>query len=116
MIKVVALLARKPGLSMVEFIDYYENSHSRLVRSLTPQLVEYRRNYLDHQSKLAAPRTPDVDFDVITELWFADRAAYDEMTANHTRPEVRKVIDADEKNFLDQTVSRMYVVEVRESE
>lgn len=47
MIKAVALLARKPGLSHADFVAYYEDNHSKLIRRLLPQIREYRRNYLD---------------------------------------------------------------------
>ena len=115
MIKAVALLARKPELTHAEFVDYYESRHSKLIRSLMPQIVEYRRNYLDRDSVRRPDGADEPDFDVITELVFADRAGYDAMLAAHSRPEVAKAIAADEENFLDRSRTRMYLVEVHES-
>ena len=57
---------------------------------------------------MAAP-----DFDVVTELWFADRAADEAMLAAHARPEVGGAIAADEENFLDRSKTRFFVVEER---
>lgn len=115
MIKAVALLARKPGISHAEFVDYYENHHSKLIRRLLPQIDEYRRNYLDWDSAVGAPDAAAPDFDVITEFTFASREAYDAMLATDALPEVRAAIAADEENFLDRSRSRMYLVDARES-
>ena len=115
MIKAVALLARKPELTHAEFVEYYENNHAELIRSLLPQIGEYRRNYLDRGNMLGAAGAPDPDFDVISEFVFADREAYEAMIATHARPEVAAAIEADEEKFLDRSRNRMYIVEVHES-
>lgn len=115
MIKAVALLARKPELTHAEFVDYYENNHAKLIRNLLPQIVEYRRNYLDRGTAIGADGAADPDFDVISEFVFADRAGYDAMLATHAQPEVAAAIEADEENFLDRSRTRMYVVDVRAS-
>lgn len=113
--KAVALLARKPGLSHAEFVDYYENNHSKLIRSLLPQIVEYRRNYLDRSSAIGTDGAVDPDFDVISEFVFDDMSGYEGMLATHAQPEVAAAIAADEENFLDRSRIRMYVVDLRES-
>ncbi|WP_137724840.1 EthD domain-containing protein [Prescottella subtropica] len=113
MITAVALLARRPDLSHEQFVDYYENNHAKLIRSLLPQIRGYRRNYLDHGSRIGAADAPG--FDVISEFVFDDRAAYDDMPATHARPEVKAVIEADEENFLDRARTRMYLVDTRQS-
>jgi len=115
MIKAVAFLARKPELTHAEFVEYYENNHAELIRSLLPQIGEYRRNYLVRDSRLGADGAPDPDFDVVSEFVFADRAAYDDMLATHARPEVAAAIEADEEKFLDRSRNRMYIVETHES-
>jgi uncharacterized protein (TIGR02118 family) len=69
----VALLKRRSGMSMQEFIEYYEKRHAVLARELLPELRDYRRNYVMH----VGPRSNavDPDFDVITEMYFDDAAA-----------------------------------------
>lgn len=114
-IKAVALLARKPGSTHAEFAAYYENNHAKLIRRLLPQIIEYRRNYLDLDSLAGAPDAPTPDFDVITEFTFASRADYDAMLATHAQPEVKAAIEADEANFIDRSRSRMYLVDLHES-
>ncbi|WP_345346600.1 EthD domain-containing protein [Rhodococcus olei] len=113
MFKAIALLTRKPGLSRAEFIDYYERNHAPLITSLFPQIVEYRRNFVDLTDSLRAPGVPDPDFDVVTEMWFRDRAGYEEMLATHARPEVGEAVRRDELNFLDRTKTIQFVVDER---
>ena len=53
-IKVIAMLARKPGLSEQEFVGYYENRHAPLILSIAPQIRDYRRNYLQREGAILA--------------------------------------------------------------
>jgi uncharacterized protein (TIGR02118 family) len=78
MIKLIALLKRKPGLSRQEFADRWLNDHIKL-SSKMPGLLGYRVNIaIDHQ--------PDGDgvepiYDGTAELWWdsieAMEAAFD---------------------------------------
>ncbi|OYD66839.1 EthD domain-containing protein [Rhodococcus sp. OK302] len=111
MFKAIALLTRKPGLTREEFIDYYENNHAPLIAKTFPQIIEYRRNFPDLTQVLRAEGTPDPQFDVITEMWFHDKAGYGDMLATHARPEIGNLIRADESNFLDQTKIIQFVVD-----
>jgi uncharacterized protein (TIGR02118 family) len=111
MYKVVALIKRKPGLSRAEFIDYYERSHAPLARKCFPQIVQYRRNFVDLTGAIMAPGAAQLDFDSVTEIWYRDHEAYDEMLSTHFMETVRETIESDERNFLDQTMTRMIKVE-----
>lgn len=115
MFKAIALLTRKPGLTREEFIDYYETNHAPLIVETFPQIIEYRRNFLDLTQVLRAGDTPDPHFDVMTEMWFHDAAGYNDMLATHARPEIGNRIRADEANFIDQTTIIQFVVDERES-
>lgn len=111
MYKSIALLKCKPGLTREQFVDYYENCHVPLVRSLLPEICGYRRNFIDPDGAFVGPACAERDYDVITEIWYADRAAYDSAMARHARPEIGGRISADEENFLDRSRIRMFVVE-----
>ena len=113
MFKCIALLKRKPSLSRGEFIDYYENKHSVLIKSLLPDILGYRRNFLDLDGTFVSPGAAPIDFDVITELWFADRAGYDRFLAKAAEPETARRIAEDEENVFDRSATRMFVVEER---
>ncbi len=111
-LKVVALLVRKPGLSRADFLNYYETRHVPLIqRSFTGHLVEYRRNFIEPDGAILGDAAGAADFDVVTEIWFKDRASYDAMLAMHAKTDVGKRIAEDEANFLDSSKTRFYVVE-----
>jgi hypothetical protein len=111
MYKVVALIKRKPDLSRAEFIDYYETNHAPLARKCFPQIVHYRRNFIDFDNAIIAPGVSAPDFDSITQIGYRDHEAYDEMLSTHFMDGVRETIETDERNFLDQTMTRMLKVE-----
>jgi len=113
--KSIALLRRRADLSRDAFIDYYERHHAPLILSLIPGIVDYRRNYGLFEGAFIFPGAAPIDFDVVTELWFADRAAYDAAMSVATREDVAARIAADEENFLDRSATRMFLVEERVS-
>jgi uncharacterized protein (TIGR02118 family) len=111
MFKVIALLSKKPGLSRDDFIEYYETKHVPLIRKLFPKIQEYRRNFLDLNGAIIAAETSAPDFDVVTEFWFADRAAYEDTLATYGGLPVGGTIRQDEENFLDRSKMRFIVVD-----
>lgn len=114
-VKLIALLKRKPGLSMEDFIAYYEEKHAPLVLRIVPFIMDYRRNYVQHESAIAAMDGQPGDCDVITEAWFETQADFDKFMAEGAKPENRALIVTDELNFLDRSSIRMFLVDERES-
>lgn len=110
-VKSIALLRKRADLSRDAFVDYYETRHAPLIRSLLPGIVDYRRNFTIFDGAFVSDGAAAFDFDVVTELWFADRAAYDAAMAVALSPEIAARIAADEANFLDRTGTRMFLVE-----
>jgi uncharacterized protein (TIGR02118 family) len=110
-IKLIAVLSKKPGLSRDDFINYYETGHVPLIRKMIPQLQEYRRNYVDPNGILVAPGMTAPDFDVVTEFWFADRAALEEALATYTATSAGEIIRRDEENFLDRGKMSFFIVD-----
>lgn len=110
MIKTIALLKSKPGMTREQFVDYYENRHAPFIRAMLSGIVDYRRNYIDLDDAHVFPGAAPVDFDVITEIRFADRAAYDEAMAVLAKPENWAALVADEENLFDRDKTRMFVV------
>jgi len=113
MFKCIALLKRKRELSREAFIEYYENNHAVLIHSLLPDILYYRRNFVDLNEAFVFPVAAPIDFDVITEIGFADRAAYDLLIAMAAAPEIARRIAEDEENLFDRTATRMLIVEER---
>ena len=75
MLKVFAFLTKREEIETRAFIEYYEKNHVPLVLSLAPTPTVYKRNYLLRGDEFN--REDDtIDFDVVTELVFADRDAF----------------------------------------
>jgi uncharacterized protein (TIGR02118 family) len=106
MFKVLAFLSKREGIETQEFIDYYENKHVPLICKLAPTPTVYKRRYVIE--KLTS-EGGTIDFDVVTELGFADRAAYLAWIAKLSR--AGEQVAADEAKFLDRSRTRAYVVE-----
>jgi uncharacterized protein (TIGR02118 family) len=87
--KAMAVMAKKPGLAKAEFIDYYENHHVPLIRSMF-DIAEYRRSYVDLTGAILAPEVAKPDFDVVTELWFKTQRDYEAMLAGPNDPRIAK--------------------------
>ncbi len=104
MFKVIILVVRKPGMSPEDFANHYETVHVPLVKRLVPQLVEYRRNFVQ-------PGTGEVDFDAVTEMWFRDRKGYEDLTALNADPVKGALLAEDAVKFMDAPKTRMFVVE-----
>jgi|SRR6056297_2689015 len=69
MIKLVALVTRKPGLSPEAFRDYWLDTHAPLAAAI-PGLRGYRINIAGD-----AGEQPPAPYDGSAELWFDDHAA-----------------------------------------
>jgi len=104
-LKLLAFIRAREDLSREAFIDHYENHHVPLVRRLLPMVGEYRRNYVDPDLTPGGNRT--VDYDVVTELGFADQTALDTFWETIRRPEVIAAIREDEAHFLQSDRTRL---------
>ncbi len=113
MVKTIAFLKRKAGLSRELFIDYYETRHVPLILSIAPQICEYRRNFLIEAGAIVAPGAAAPDFDVVTEIWYADRAAYADAMNSFTNAANAERIARDEENIFDRSQTRFFEVDER---
>jgi len=104
-LKLLAFIRAREDLSRNAFIDHYENHHVPLVRRLLPMVGEYRRNYVDPDLTVAGSQP--VDYDVVTELLFEDRAALDAFWQTIRRPDVIAAIREDEAKFLQSEKTRL---------
>ena len=115
MVKTIAFLKRKAGLSRELFIDYYEKHHVPLILSIAPQICEYRRNFLIEAGAIVAPGAAALDFDVVTEIWYADRSAYADAMTAFTNAANAERIARDEENIFDRSQTRFFEVDERHS-
>ena len=79
-------MKRKPGMSVEEFRDYYENRHVPLCLKYVQGVSRYIRRYLDPQPHAESGTNEKLPYDVITELWFDDEQAYQGTMAYISRP------------------------------
>lgn len=108
--KILLFMKRRPGMSVEAFRDYYETRHVKLCEKYTTGLSRYIRRFLDPIPNPAAGGREDLQFDVITELWFEDEAVF-RGTLNYlaTSPMPDEVIK-DEENLFDRPMSRIATV------
>jgi uncharacterized protein (TIGR02118 family) len=113
--KMVLMFKRKSGLTMEQFIEYYETKHAPFILSISSRCSVYRRNYVQN-SFLAAHAegaSNTADPDVITELHFRSQADFDAFFAACN--EKIDAIARDEQNFVDRTTIRGYLVSETDS-
>lgn len=114
MIKCIALIRRRAGLSHAAFRDYYENHHAPLAAPYLAAALRYERRYLEPDMLAhgtGATAAASGKFDCITELWFADRDTMNRTLAALATPAVAAVIVPDEERFVDRASIRFFVVE-----
>jgi hypothetical protein len=113
MVKMVFLLKRRPGMSRADFIQYYESHHARLGEKYVPNAVRYVRRFLE---PVPGPWSKPADeFDVMTELWFANKQEADLAMAHLSEPKIHDEIAADEKRLFDRSRSQVYLITEQES-
>ena len=108
MFKLIILAKRKPGMSMDQFRDYYEKRHAVLVRTMTPTMRRYRRNYLTPlDSALAAGDA--ASYDCVTEAWFDSEAAFQSSLQSLVADTQKTTALAkDEENLFDRSMIRIF--------
>jgi hypothetical protein len=106
-LKILAFLTKREDIETRAFIEHYENRHVPLICSLAPAPIVYKRNYLVRGDELNR-EDETIDFDVVTELAFADRDAYLAWSSAVGKGEQ---VGVDEQRFLDRSRTRAYVVE-----
>lgn len=110
MFKVFGFLTKKEDIETQAFIDHYETKHVPLICGLAPAPMVYKRNYLvrGDENNLEGD---GIDFDVVAELVFPDRAAFHAWSAAVGTGDAGRRVSTDEKRFLDQSRTRAYVIE-----
>jgi len=77
-----------------------------LIKRLLPMFAHYQRHYIDRSESRIDAKQTDPDFDVITEIHFADQADYDAFLKTASDQDVLAQIRADEANFLISDATR----------
>jgi hypothetical protein len=112
------LLKRKPGMSLEEFIERYEREHVPAVSKNARRITFYARHYLHPGSFVVhGDEVLEPEYDVITELWYDSREAFDEQQEQlRGQPDVIAFVAADEERIFDRAKTRTVYVEDRVSD
>ena len=108
--KILLFMKRKPGMSVAEFRDYYENSHAPLAKKYSSGIKKYVRRYLDPQPHPETGPCDELPFDVVTELWFDDESIYKGTLKYLTTTIMPEEIIEDEKKLFDRSSFRIATV------
>lgn len=115
MIRLVALVRRRPDLSLPEFQDYWRNEHGPLV-AYHQNRLGLRRYTQSHRiedpanERMATARGGmEAPYDGVAELWFESEAAF--VAAGRSEGGRRADADllADEQRFIDLPNTAMYL-------
>jgi uncharacterized protein (TIGR02118 family) len=88
MIKRASLLARKPGISHVEFVKHWSEVHAPMARAC-PGISRYTLTIIKSSSTRKDVLPIDVQVDGIAELWFKNQADFDAYQASPATKRLR---------------------------
>ncbi len=109
MIKTVALLRRKEGVSREEFAKHYEEVHAPLALKHLPMIKRYIRNHVFDVPGMEGP-----DFDCMSEFWF-DSVEDALAVVEFMQSDAGKVIRNDEQKFMDTEKTISFLVDEKVS-
>jgi uncharacterized protein (TIGR02118 family) len=109
--KILLLMKRRPGMSVEAFRDYYENRHVPLALKYDGgAMTRYVRRYLEPQPNAELGMNAELPYDVVSELWFEDEAAFRATLHYMTTSVMPDDVVADEMNLFDRPTMRIATV------
>lgn len=115
MMKVIAMVRRRAGMTASEFREYYERNHVPLAHQYLGHLFTgYRRNYVDiADTRGGGARNPGnaaSNLDAVTEIWLKNEDAWDEMRRILSDPVMGPIFREDERRFMEQSALTVFPV------
>jgi EthD domain len=101
--KVLIFLKRRPGTTVEELRDYYENRHVPLCARYGASYSRYVRRYVTPMPNAVTGNDAELDFDVITELWYEDHTLFEKVLEYAGRGKLPPEVIADEERVFDRT-------------
>ncbi|MET0239543.1 MAG: EthD domain-containing protein [Sphingobium sp.] len=82
MFKQICFFRKRPDMTMDEFMDYYENQHSKLSQKMgrspsIPNAVRYVRRYLKAELNPVTGQVIDSGYDCLMEIWWNSREDFE---------------------------------------
>jgi EthD domain len=121
MIKIIMLMKKRADITREEFIDYYDNKHVPFMHKiLSKGAAIHRRNFvIPHVADLGGADNLDADtgrdYDVICEVFYENKEAADSVMRDYENPEIARLTELDEANFVMPGSIKRYVVDVHET-
>ena len=116
MLKQVALLKRRDGMSMDEFIHYYENHHAKMAAKYMPLARRYLRRYVRPEKNPITGEIVELDFDVVMEIWWNSRQDFEETMKRIGEGEAHRLFYEDEEKLFNSHNNRVFTVDEFESD
>lgn len=112
MFKIVFFLWRRHGMTAQEFLNYYEDKHAHNNQKVRPASADYRRNYPRSEDPWtdAAGLAKLGGFDVMTENFYPERAAFQNVLDIMVRSPAAHRINEDEARFEIRDRKKVFVV------
>jgi uncharacterized protein (TIGR02118 family) len=110
MIKVIAMMKRKPGITPEEFARYWFENHAPLGFDVLPDDIHIRgyiQNYIRR-----TPGDAEPEHDGIVEFYLDDMKGFQRWFQWFMSDDAQPMRD-DEKNFMDSESVKMFVVDER---
>lgn len=95
MIKVIALIKRKAGISRQDFVSHYEEIHVPLAVNGIPSFAGYVRNHI-----IVAFVKRDPAFDCLSEFWYPTTENLQKVL-EFLKSDASQIIHQDERTFMD---------------
>jgi len=113
--KILLFMKRRPGMTIEAFQDYYENHHVPLCLKYTSAVKRYLRRFLTPHRNPETGAADELQFDVITELWFDDEATFRGTVKYLSTSIMPDEVVEDEKRLFDRPTMRMATIVEHES-
>ena len=97
MVKLFAVLRRRPGMSVEEFVTHWRDRHGPLIAG-EPTLARHIVRYEQHVRHRPEPLSGTEDVDGVAVQWFTSMDAF---VAFMSEPAYSELIAPDERRFLD---------------
>lgn len=97
MVKLFALLRRRPGLTHEEFVAHWRDRHGPLIRD-TPDLARHLVRYEQHPRHRPDALSGTEGIDGVAVQWFA---SIDDFVGFISEPAYAELVAPDERRFLD---------------
>ena len=104
MLKQLCFFRKRPDMTMEEFMDYYENHHSKLGQKIgkpaIPNALRYVRRYLTPVKNPVTGQIHDCGYDCVMEIWWNSREDFENSQRIISSPDRLPMIKEDETNLF----------------